>query len=212
MKRPVVDFGYLDLTLEYFINRTDNIYQKDTSLLIYVADFKEDSRQEVVSHVVTRYRKYIDSGFIQILLIKEEAYPPLANISTGMLSGTSPQHATWRAKQVLDYAFMFEHGKTLNKYYLQIEDDVMCAENYATAIRQYIRNESTPWRTIDFSELGFIGKLFKSSDLDKLSKFLFFFYKEQPVDWLYEIFRQSCCLARKEKYKKTNSLSALWGD
>lgn len=42
----------------------------------------------------------------------------------------------------------------------------------------------TTWAVLEFSELGFIGKLFRATDLPKLSKFMMTFYEEQPVDWL----------------------------
>ncbi|ESO02689.1 hypothetical protein HELRODRAFT_161981 [Helobdella robusta] len=40
------------------------------------------------------------------------------------------------------------------------------------------------WSILDFSVLGFIGKLLRSTDLNMLSTFLATFYDEQPVDWL----------------------------
>ena len=40
------------------------------------------------------------------------------------------------------------------------------------------------WFVIEFCSLGFIGKLFKSTDLPWLVQFLLMFYNDKPVDWL----------------------------
>ena len=54
------------------------------------------------------------------------------------------------------------------------------------------------WTILDFSELGFIGKLFRSEDLEKLAAFLAFYYDEQPVDWLIVYFLKN--MGQDEKY------------
>ena len=74
---------------------------------------------------------------------------------------------------------------------MQLEDDVRCAENFVDAIKSYISVQRKIWACLEFSELGFIGKLFKSADLKKLSTFMMTFYDEQPVDWLIRYFRMS---------------------
>ena len=40
------------------------------------------------------------------------------------------------------------------------------------------------WFLLDFCQLGFIGKLFKSRDLSTLTLFFIIFRNEKPVDWL----------------------------
>lgn len=42
------------------------------------------------------------------------------------------------------------------------------------------------WLILDFCSLGFIGKMFKSSDLSKLILFFVSFYNDKPCDWLLE--------------------------
>lgn len=49
---------------------------------------------------------------------------------------------------------------------------------------------------LEFSALGYIGKLYKSVDLPLLARFLFLFYQEMPCDWLMTHFRN--LLAQKE--------------
>lgn len=54
------------------------------------------------------------------------------------------------------------------------------------------------WTILDFSELGFIGKLFRSEDLEKFAAFLAFYYDEQPVDWLIVYFLKN--MGQGQKY------------
>ena len=67
----------------------------------------------------------------------------------------------WRAKQVADYAALFEFSAGQSEYYLQLEDDVQCAVGFVRHIRDFIQKQKTVWAMLEFSELGFIGKLFR---------------------------------------------------
>jgi len=49
---------------------------------------------------------------------------------------------------------------------------------------------------LEFSVLGYIGKLYKSAHLPLLARFLFLFYQEMPCDWLMARFRE--LLTQKE--------------
>jgi len=74
----------------------------------------------------------------------------------------------WRAKQVADYAALFEFSIGQSYYYLQLEDDIQCKAGFVGHIRDFINKQQTnrptvwgPWAMLEFSELGFIGKLFR---------------------------------------------------
>jgi len=72
------------------------------------------------------------------------------------------ERVRWRAKQVVDYAALFAFSAGQSEYYLQLEDDVLCAPGYVSDIRQFIeKHQRTVWAMLEFSELGFIGKLFR---------------------------------------------------
>ena len=56
------------------------------------------------------------------------------------------------------------------------------------------------WFVIEFSDLGFIGKLFKSSDLGLMAQFFLQFYDDKPVDWLlYDIISTKVCEPRLQE-------------
>lgn len=110
-----------------------------------------------------------------------------------------PDRVTFRSKQNVDYAFLINYSAGLSHYYLQLEDDVSCTKNFFTLIRKRTEEQEakkTSWAVIEFSVLGYIGKLYKSSDAPLLARFLFLFYQEMPCDWLMSHFRE--LLTQKE--------------
>lgn len=110
-----------------------------------------------------------------------------------------PNRVTFRSKQNVDYSFLINYSAGLSHYYLQLEDDVSCANNFFTHIRRRTEEQEakeTTWAVIEFSVLGYIGKLYKSADASLLARFLFLFYQEMPCDWLMSHFRE--LLTQKE--------------
>lgn len=99
---------------------------------------------------------------------------------------------SFRSKQNVDYSFLINYSAGLSRYYLQLEDDVSCTRNFFTHIRRRTEEQEakeTSWTVIEFSVLGYIGKLYKSGDAPLLARFLFLFYQEMPCDWLMSHFR-----------------------
>ena len=87
---------------------------------------------------------------------------------------------------------MFLYAPNVSRFYIQLEDDVRCANGFVLSIERFLNGLAThrrPWTIVDFSTLGFIGKLLHSSDLRTFAQFLLLFYQEQPVDYLLRAFR-----------------------
>lgn len=75
----------------------------------------------------------------------------------------------------------------------------------SAAIQQFVQLKSNiDWVTLEFSVLGFIGKLFHAYDLDRLAQFVMFFYQDQPVDFLYRYFNS--VNGQQETYLRVPSL------
>uniref|UniRef100_A0A8C4T3Q0 MGAT4 family member C n=1 Tax=Erpetoichthys calabaricus TaxID=27687 RepID=A0A8C4T3Q0_ERPCA len=84
-------------------------------------------------------------------------------------------------------------------------DDVRCSRNFLTAMKKVITSrEGSYWVTLEFSKLGYIGKLYHSNDLPRLAHFLLMFYQEMPCDWLLIHFRG--LLAQKDVVRFKPSL------
>ncbi|XP_034036874.1 alpha-1,3-mannosyl-glycoprotein 4-beta-N-acetylglucosaminyltransferase B-like [Thalassophryne amazonica] len=78
---------------------------------------------------------------------------------------------------------LYAQGKGL--YYVQLEDDIIAKEDYYEAMKTFISQQtSNRWFILEFSQLGFIGKMFRSSDLPLVAEFFLMFHKDKPIDWL----------------------------
>ncbi|KAF1386457.1 hypothetical protein PFLUV_G00095060 [Perca fluviatilis] len=86
-----------------------------------------------------------------------------------------------------------------------LEDDVRCSRNFLMALKKVITSrEGSYWVMLEFSKLGYIGKLYHSRDLPRLAHFLLMFYQEMPCDWLLIHFRG--LLAQKDVIRFKPSL------
>ena len=72
----------------------------------------------------------------------------------------------------------------------------------------YSRDVKPPWFVIDYCQLGFIGKLFRSSDLPRLAQFFLMFYDAKPVDWLLEDLLHTMVCHLDHDHKKCNKEKA----
>lgn len=105
---------------------------------------------------------------------------------------------------------MYAYNKA--RFYVQLEDDVIATPGYASTMKAFaLQQQSNAWFILEFSSLGFIGKLFRSSDVPRIVYFLMMFYKDKPVDWLLDsmLWVKVCnpektpkhCLAEKSKLR-----------
>ena len=195
--------SYLVETVSSIIDKTSTDEKMQVVVVVFLADFDTTYNAGVVKVLTEKFMDYINMGFIQIIQATPDFYPPLTNLKRNF--NDKEERVKWRSKQVVDFAFMFLYAQNLSSYYLQIEDDVICANKFLTGIREYIKSmEHAQWAMLEFSELGFIGKLFKSADLLKLGRYMLMFYEEQPVDFLMSYFRLS--MAQRTAYLRKPTL------
>ncbi|KAF7642782.1 hypothetical protein LDENG_00250840 [Lucifuga dentata] len=95
-------------------------------------------------------------------------------------------------------------------YYVQLEDDVVAKANYYDAMKTYVTEQaSKPWLFLEFSQLGFIGKMFRTHDLPMIAEFFLMFHKDKPIDWLLDhILWVKVCNPEKDA-KHCNAQKAL---
>ncbi|OWF48353.1 alpha-1,3-mannosyl-glycoprotein 4-beta-N-acetylglucosaminyltransferase C-like [Mizuhopecten yessoensis] len=177
---------YFFNTLESLFNCTTNAELPDIYIVIFLADFNEEWKENITNTLTRKYSYYIRSGLLQVVHAPRNFYPSLSNLQHTY--NDPEEKRKWRSKQNADYAFLFMYAKPLSTYYMQLEDDVYTVPGYMQSIREHIQKESQGWVCLEFSELGFIGKLFHSKDLEKLAKITLLFYEEQPVDFTYLYF------------------------
>lgn len=101
----------------------------------------------------------------------------------------------WRTKQNVDFATLFSYCENISDYYMHVEDDVIAATGYVGDVKNLLDRVTSKaytkvWFELDFSTLGFIGRLFRSSDLCMIKKFLLLFQVEKPCDILLNDLKQ----------------------
>ncbi|XP_058390476.1 alpha-1,3-mannosyl-glycoprotein 4-beta-N-acetylglucosaminyltransferase A isoform X3 [Diceros bicornis minor] len=137
----------------------------------------------VVANLEKEFSKEISSGLVEIISPPESYYPDLTNLKETF--GDSKERVRWRTKQNLDYCFLMMYAQEKGIYYLQLEDDIIVKQNYFNTIKNFaLQLSSEEWMILEFSQLGFIGKMFQAPDLTLIVEFIFMFYKEKPIDWL----------------------------
>lgn len=192
----------------------------ERSMVVIVAHLAEWNEMWVGAMSKRLQEDYVDlvtKGQFHGIHAPAELYPTL-DVCPPFCSYRDDKHRVkWRSKQNIDYAFLMYYAVPLAPYYLQIEDDLAFSSNWISKITDalvteypasYLSKESNaPWRLLDFSELGFIGKLFQSNELIRMAQFLLLFYDQMPCDILLGHWMRSMTQGEKIEYwKKKPSL------
>lgn len=179
--------AYIQATLDSLLKNSNETEQQSVMIVILLADFNETSRTHLNGKLVTRYRKFFDSGLMQTIQAPRSFYPSFEKLKQTYNHDLST--VKWRSKQNFDYAFMMEYAQSLSDYYLQLEDDIVTVPQYLPHIKTFM-SRIPQWTCLEFCELGFIAKLYHSFDLLKLSTLLKQFFNEQPNDVIYLHFNE----------------------
>uniref|UniRef100_A0A671E6R9 Alpha-1,3-mannosyl-glycoprotein 4-beta-N-acetylglucosaminyltransferase A n=1 Tax=Rhinolophus ferrumequinum TaxID=59479 RepID=A0A671E6R9_RHIFE len=175
--------SYLIETLHSLI---DNLYPEeklDCVIVVFIGETDIDYVHGVIANLEKEFSKEISSGLVEIISPPASYYPDLTNLKETF--GDSKDRVRWRTKQNLDYCFLMMYAQEKGIYYIQLEDDIIVKQNYFNTIKNFaLQLSSEEWMILEFSQLGFIGKMFQAPDLTLIVEFIFMFYKEKPIDWL----------------------------
>ena len=179
--------SYLHVTLKSLIDNMDEEEAADALIIVFVAEADRDFVTSVSEDIMKTFPEHVESGLIEVISPPPHFYPDWTTLRRTL--GDEPERVQWRSKQNLDYAFLMMYSHWRGHFYVQLEDDVLTKKGYFTVMRDFAldriaRKES--WFVIDFCQLGFIGKMFKSRDLLILIQFFLMFYNDKPGDWLLE--------------------------
>ncbi|XP_066191890.1 alpha-1,6-mannosyl-glycoprotein 4-beta-N-acetylglucosaminyltransferase-like isoform X1 [Sylvia atricapilla] len=180
---------YLLATLQSLFNQSTEEELQEMVVVVHLADTDPGWNVRVAATIVQKFARHILLGRLLLIHVPHEFYPTLEGLKRNF--NDAEERVRFRSKQNVDYAFLLNFAANLSSYYLMIEDDVWSARSFLTAIRRALASqEGSSWATLEFSKLGYIGKLYHSSDLPRLAHFLLLFYQEMPCDWLLVHFRQ----------------------
>eukprot|EP00930_Biecheleria_cincta_P091746 TRINITY_DN8139_c1_g4_i1.p1 TRINITY_DN8139_c1_g4~~TRINITY_DN8139_c1_g4_i1.p1 ORF type:complete len:672 (+),score=129.97 TRINITY_DN8139_c1_g4_i1:79-2094(+) len=187
--------------------------RRSVVIVAHFADFNTDWVKQISAKLQEDYGDLIRAGHFHGIHAKQELYPDLEFCPPFCTYKDEPKRVKWRSKQNVDYAFLMYYAANLAPYYLQIEDDISFAPNWIQKMSDYLRasfppnylsKENAPWRLIDFSQLGFIGKMFQSNELTRMAQFLLLFYDQMPCDLLLGQFQLAMTQGKKIEYWKAH--------
>ncbi|XP_031549906.1 alpha-1,3-mannosyl-glycoprotein 4-beta-N-acetylglucosaminyltransferase A-like isoform X2 [Actinia tenebrosa] len=179
--------SYLSQTLKELVEGLEEHEKSEVLILVFITDFNTTVIQSIRKEISDSFANEMNSGLLRVVTAPRSFYPSLENLPR--LWGDSPERVKWRSKQCLDYAFLFEYSKDLGEYYLQIEDDISTSKGYLKAIKNFITtNEKRAWSVLEFGARGFIGIMYRTTDIGRLSMFVKSFFWVLPIDILNRYF------------------------
>uniref|UniRef100_A0A665U689 Alpha-1,3-mannosyl-glycoprotein 4-beta-N-acetylglucosaminyltransferase B n=1 Tax=Echeneis naucrates TaxID=173247 RepID=A0A665U689_ECHNA len=181
VKREV--HSYLTDTLSSLMSELSAAEKDDCVIVVLIAEADQQYASSVADNLKSLFPAEIQSGLLEVISPSVHFYPDFSRLRESF--GDPKERVRWRTKQNLDYCFLMMYAQSKGTYYVQLEDDIVARPNYFTTMKNFaLQQPSEDWMILEFSQLGFIGKMFKSLDLSLIVEFMLMFYKDKPIDWL----------------------------
>ncbi|XP_013411162.1 alpha-1,3-mannosyl-glycoprotein 4-beta-N-acetylglucosaminyltransferase C [Lingula anatina] len=181
---------YLHRTIQSVIMETSEEEKKEIVVVIFLADFDDMYKNRTKTQLSENFKEYLDSGFLQIVEAERSFYPPVHKLNHNFNYSSKLMQET--SKHNVDLAFMSFYAYNMSQYYLHLNDDVLCAQNFIKDIKHFIHQmQSYSWTMLQFSFQRCLGNLLRSEDLPQLGQFLLLFFEQQPCDRLITHFLKS---------------------
>ncbi|CAF1311452.1 unnamed protein product [Rotaria sp. Silwood1] len=182
---------YLIETIKSLIDNLNNEDIERILIVIFIAEPYDIEYVRTTAHQIEKlYNQYIENGLIEILSPPIEYYPDFDKLTLSL--NDNKERVKWRTKQNYDFTYLMMYSSIRGKYYIQLEDDVITKPDYIHIIESFINKQKTQdWFMLEYSSLGFIGKMFHTSDLDALVNFFLMFSADKPIDWLLEYYQDT---------------------
>lgn len=175
--------SYLVSTLSSLLSGLTSSESQDLLIIVFVAE-TDLHYVDSIAHILSEnFPIETQSGLLEVVSPSQQYYPNLDTLKETF--GDSKDRVKWRTKQNLDYSFLMLYAQDKGTYYVQLEDDVVAKTGYYSDMKAFATQAaSSEWLYLEFSQLGFIGKMFKTSDLPMIVEFFLMFHKDKPIDWL----------------------------
>uniref|UniRef100_A0A0P4W976 Alpha-1,3-mannosyl-glycoprotein 4-beta-N-acetylglucosaminyltransferase B n=1 Tax=Scylla olivacea TaxID=85551 RepID=A0A0P4W976_SCYOL len=177
--------SYLMTTLANLITSMTPQEMKECLIVVFVAEWDIDYVHQLASQIERKFPEHLESGLLEVISPPESFYPDMNNLRQTL--GDPMERVRWRTKQNLDFAFLMMYAQPKGTFYVQLEDDIQTKKGYIATMKKFALQktaEKKNWFVLDFCQLGFIGKTFKTIDLSALVTFLLVFHNDKPCDWL----------------------------
>ncbi|XP_012599913.3 alpha-1,3-mannosyl-glycoprotein 4-beta-N-acetylglucosaminyltransferase-like protein MGAT4E [Microcebus murinus] len=155
-------------------------------VLVHLSDPDPEWLNQTATNISRLFAPHIEARELLVIHGLLGGSPVPGNLSD--TNHTSPCEALY-SKQKVDYALLMNFASSLSDYFLLMEDHVHCSPKFVSAIYWALSAwEELPWVTLEFSSLNMSGKVFRSSDLSRLTSF-FLLFLNTPAPLLLSEFR-----------------------
>ncbi len=159
--------NYLLETIKSIFDQSSYEELKEIVVVVHLADFDLAWCESLVQEISRKFGHHIIAGRLLVIHAPEEYYPSLNGLKRNY--NDPEDRVRFRSKQNVDYAFLLNFCTNLSDFYMMLEDDVRCSRNFLTALKKVVASrEGSYWVMLEFSKLGYIGKLYHSRDLPDL--------------------------------------------
>ncbi|XP_008266791.2 alpha-1,3-mannosyl-glycoprotein 4-beta-N-acetylglucosaminyltransferase-like protein MGAT4E [Oryctolagus cuniculus] len=170
-------------TLFSLFRSSSKAERKRLTVLVHLADSDLAWLSETMAHLSRLFSPQILAGQLLVIHAPADTYPAVDEQDQA-------HGGKVYSKQNIDHAFLMSFARNLSDYFLLLEDNIFCAPNFITHIRSKVAAmKGHPWALLEFSNMGFLGKLFHSRDLPLVAHFLLLFHKEKPLARMIAHFR-----------------------
>ncbi|XP_069984438.1 alpha-1,3-mannosyl-glycoprotein 4-beta-N-acetylglucosaminyltransferase A isoform X10 [Penaeus vannamei] len=177
--------SYLMTTLRNLVDSMTQEEMEECIIVVFIAEWDIDYVHQVASQIERKFPEHLGSGLIEVISPPKAFYPDMDKLEQTL--GDPMERVKWRTKQNLDFAFLMMYAQPKGTFYVQLEDDIQTKKGYIATMKKFAlqkTSEKKNWFVLDFCQLGFIGKAFKTIDLSALVTFLLVFHNDKPCDWL----------------------------
>uniref|UniRef100_A0A8C4X3F2 Alpha-1,3-mannosyl-glycoprotein 4-beta-N-acetylglucosaminyltransferase A n=1 Tax=Erpetoichthys calabaricus TaxID=27687 RepID=A0A8C4X3F2_ERPCA len=177
--------SYLMETLKSLLFELTKEEKDDCVIVVFIAEVDVMYVTGLAHDIKNAFPQDVEAGLIEVVSPSFGYYPNFTNLRETF--GDTKERVKWRTKQNLDYSFLMLYAQNKGTFYVQLEDDIVARSGYYQSMKSFVLQQtSADWMVLEFSQLGFIGKLFRISDLPLIVEFILMFHKDKPIDWLLE--------------------------
>uniref|UniRef100_A0A1B0GD15 Alpha-1,3-mannosyl-glycoprotein 4-beta-N-acetylglucosaminyltransferase B n=1 Tax=Glossina morsitans morsitans TaxID=37546 RepID=A0A1B0GD15_GLOMM len=205
--------SYLIATLNNLIANMNDEEQNETLIVVFIGETESDTVFRIWKQIESAFEYHLENGLIDVVAPAPSYYPDFNRLHATL--NDSLERVKWRSKQNLDFAYLMAYAQTKGTFYVQLEDDILAKRNFLSTMKKFAVTKSAltkpdqpPWLVLDFCQLGFIGKMFKTVELPYLITFFQMFFNDKPVDWLLTYFVESKVCRTDKDHKHCNTEKA----
>ncbi|KAI4800073.1 hypothetical protein KUCAC02_016610 [Chaenocephalus aceratus] len=165
--------SYLISTLGSLFYSLTASQQQDLLVIVFVAESEgkqlfsdeqadSDYVASIAETIKTNFPKQVQSGLLEVVSPHQHYYPDFTLLRETF--GDSKDRVKWRTKQNLDFSFLMLYAHDKGRFYVQLEDDVVCEGRYFNNMKTFATlNDSEQWLFLEVLP----ARIYR-----------------QPVDWL----------------------------